>query len=48
MVLWKGDRLTNLNLFDQYTIDVLDKQGQVDAMYTDFAKTFDKVDHGVL
>ena len=43
-------RSTSTNLF-MYTHEIashLDVGGQVDAIYTDFAKAFDRVDHGLL
>lgn len=43
-------RSTNTNLF-QYVDDVaviIDNSGQVDAIYTDFSKAFDKVNHSIL
>nr|CAH7714539.1 unnamed protein product [Callosobruchus chinensis] len=37
--------LTNLAVFSQYLCEHLDNGGQVDAIYTDFTKAFDKVNH---
>ena len=41
---------TNSNLLNyvSYLIDSVDKNLQVDVIYTDFSKAFDKVDHGIL
>ena len=39
---------TNLVCITQFISEVLDRSGQVDVIYTDFAKAFDKVDHRVL
>ena len=39
---------TNLALFCDYLFSNLDKRRQVDVIYTDFAKAFDKVDHSIL
>lgn len=40
--------VTNLMLFNKYLITEISKGAQVDAIYTDFSKAFDKVDHSVL
>lgn len=40
--------ITNLTTFTQFASNVLDKRGQVDVIYTDFSKAFDKVDHSTL
>jgi hypothetical protein len=40
--------VTNLSYFAQDVVEALDKNVQVDTVYTDFAKAFDKVDHGIL
>lgn len=40
--------VTNLTPFVQYVYDVMDERAQVDAIYTDFSKAFDKVDHATL
>lgn len=39
---------TNLMVLTQYISEVLDEQGQVDVVYTDFTKAFDRIDHNVL
>ena len=39
---------TNLALFSDYLFSNLDQRRQVDVIYTDFAKAFDKVDHSIL
>lgn len=44
----KRSTITNLSCFTQYTSEVLDRQGQVDVIYTDFQKAFDQIDHAVL
>lgn len=44
----KRSTVTNLALFTQYAAEVLDEKGQVDVVYTDFQKAFDKIDHYVL
>nr|CAH7749762.1 unnamed protein product [Callosobruchus chinensis] len=40
--------LTNLMVFSQNLCDNLDNRGQVDVVYTDFSKAFDKVSHQIL
>ena len=40
--------VSNLTCFTQYIADVLDDQGQVDVIYTDFSKAFDKIDHTLI
>lgn len=40
--------VTNLLGFTQFVSDSLDKQGQVDCIYTDFEKAFDRVNHDIL
>lgn len=40
--------VTNLASFSQFLFETLDDSGQVDVIYTDFQKAFDKVDHQVL
>lgn len=40
--------ITNLACFKQYTSEIVDKKGQVDVLYTDFSKAFDKIDHFIL
>lgn len=44
----KRSTVTNLVDFVQYTSTALDSQGQVDVVYTDFAKAFDSVNHSQL
>ena len=39
---------TNLVVFKTYIIETLEKGYRVDAIYTDFSKAFDSVDHAVL
>lgn len=39
---------TNLCCFSQFATEILDQRGQVDVIYTDFSKAFDRVDHGIL
>lgn len=39
---------TNLIIMTQYLSEILDRRGQVDVIYTDFSKAFDKIDHGIL
>lgn len=39
---------TNLATLTQFVSCELDKQTQVDVIYTDFSKAFDRLDHGVL
>lgn len=40
--------VTNLTCITQYISNILDKQGQVDVIYTDIQKAFDHVDHFLL
>lgn len=40
--------VTNLTTIAQYLSDVVDSRGQVDVVYTDFSKAFDRMDHKVL
>ena len=40
--------ITNLVLFTQNVSNIIDDQGQVDALYTDFSKAFDRIDHKIL
>ncbi|CAH0549695.1 unnamed protein product [Brassicogethes aeneus] len=44
----KRSTLTNLAEFSQFTSTYLDSKCQVDVVYTDFSKAFDKVNHGIL
>jgi hypothetical protein len=39
---------TNLLTYTHYLNTIFDQSGQVDAIYTDFAKAFDRVDHSIL
>lgn len=39
---------TNLACFTQYTAQVLDNRGQVDVVFTDFSKAFDKISHSII
>lgn len=39
---------TNLVLFSQFCLDEMEKGKQVDVLYTDFVKAFDRVHHGLL
>ncbi|GJQ81172.1 hypothetical protein Trydic_g23344 [Trypoxylus dichotomus] len=40
--------VTNLCTFLQYASEVIDDHGQVDVLYTDISKAFDRIDHGIL
>ncbi|XP_033218103.1 uncharacterized protein LOC117173571 [Belonocnema kinseyi] len=40
--------VTNLMCFTQYVNDALRKGYQVDVVYTDFSKAFDRIDHTIL
>lgn len=40
--------VTNLVCLTQYICQELDRQGQVDVIYTDFSSAFDSIDHGML
>lgn len=40
--------VTGLAGFVQYTLDTFDGCGQVDAIYTDISKAFDRIDHDLL
>lgn len=44
----KRSTVTNLAHFTQFTASELDNCGQVDVVYTDFSKAFDRIDHAVL
>ena len=39
---------SNLFIYSQYLLDAMDAGLQVDAIYTDFSKAFDKIDHNIL
>lgn len=40
--------ITNLALFSNYVLNSFESKNQVDAIYTDFSKAFDSVDHSTL
>nr|CAI5870437.1 unnamed protein product [Callosobruchus analis] len=40
--------VTNLTVFTQAAVACVDKKGQLDAVFTDFTKAFDKLDHNIL
>lgn len=40
--------VTNLICISQYLREVVDRRGQVDVIYTDLAKAFDRLDHAIL
>lgn len=40
--------VSNLVCKTQYIAEALDQKGQVDVIYTDFSKAFDRLDHGIL
>lgn len=40
--------VTNLGVFTDYILKVMDEKDQVDVIYTDFEKAFDRVDHVIL
>lgn len=44
----KRSTVTNLACFSQFVSEVLDSQGQVDVIFTDFRKAFDRIDHYIL
>lgn len=46
--LTKKSTTTNLCNITQYIAESLDRKNQVDVIYTDFAKAFDKVSHTIL
>ncbi|XP_059045113.1 uncharacterized protein LOC131840914 [Achroia grisella] len=46
--LKKRSTVTNLTCFSNYILTNMDKGGQVDVIYTDFEKAFDRVDHLIL
>lgn len=39
---------TNLTVFNEYCISAFEQGSQVEAIYTDFSKAFDKVSHSIL
>ncbi|PZC82315.1 hypothetical protein B5X24_HaOG210618 [Helicoverpa armigera] len=40
--------VTNLVLLNNYITDAMDHGGQVDVIYTDYSKCFDRIDHSIL
>lgn len=46
--LSKRSTVTNLSILNQTLCTSLDQRHQVDVIYTDFSKAFDKLDHGIL
>lgn len=40
--------VTNLAVLSQYVSNIVDNRGQVDVVYTDFSKAFDRIDHSIL
>ena len=44
----KRSTTTNLLTFQHYTLEKLEKNAQVDVIYTDFSKVFDSVNHKML
>lgn len=49
MVFFSGrSTATNLLVFQNYVLDAFSTNCQVDVIYTDFSKAFDKIDHGIL
>lgn len=40
--------VTNLAIFTQFVSHAIDESGQVDVIYTDFSKAFDRIDHTIL
>lgn len=40
--------VTNLAVFSQYVSEVIHDKGQIDVIYTDFSKAFDKIDHSIM
>src|SRR3978361_833340 len=40
--------VTNLVSFTQRLTEVMDGGGQMDVVYTDFSKAFDRIDHGII
>lgn len=46
--LSKRSTVSNLSILNQTLCTSLDQRQQVDVIYTDFSKAFDKIDHGIL
>ena len=46
--LQKRSTITNLSSFTDYVLKSMDGGGQVDVIYTDYEKAFDRVDHCIL
>ena len=44
----KRSTLTNLTCFLQKAHGAVNKKSQLDIIYTDFSKAFDKLDHGLV
>src|SRR5699024_2835455 len=44
----KHSTITNLATFTQFVCEAIDAGSQVDAVYTDFAKAFDRIDHSLV
>jgi hypothetical protein len=40
--------ITNLTCFSNFVLSNMERGGQIDVIYTDFEKAFDRVDHGIL
>lgn len=40
--------ITNLTCFSQYMVEVIDENGQVDIVYSDFSKGFDRINYDLL
>lgn len=40
--------ITNLTCLTQFVSETLDDAGQVDVIYTDFSKAFDRIDHNII
>ncbi|XP_008179520.1 uncharacterized protein LOC103308234 [Acyrthosiphon pisum] len=38
----------NLNTFNNFVFDAVEQGSQVDVIFTDFTKAFDRVDHSIL
>lgn len=46
--LQKRSTISNLTIFTDYLFNAIENGGQVDVIYTDFEKAFDRVDHVIL